>query len=85
MKTTIEIPEDDLIEAAKQIAIGRIADDIMKEYRSGNYCYRHAIKECVREAIKGDIDTLAERAVKAAAVTISNKALKRMIENAENM
>lgn len=84
MRITIEISDDELIEEAKQVAIGRIADDIFKEYRSGGYCYRNAIKECVREVIKRDIDELSDRAIAAASKTIENRALKKMFDKALN-
>lgn len=80
MKITIEISEDEILESAKEIAARKIADDILGEYKSGAYCYRHAIKDIVREVIKKDIDNLSDRAVKAASVSIANKALKKKLD-----
>lgn len=79
MKITVNIDDQELIEAAKEVAIRRIADDIFSSYRSGHY-YKTVIKECVREAIKSDIDELSERAVAAAAKTVENKAIKKMFD-----
>lgn len=79
MKITVNIDDQELIEAAKEVAIRRIADDIFSDYRAG-YCYKQVIKDCVREAIKKDIDGLSERAVAAAAKTIENRAIKKMFD-----
>lgn len=80
MKITIEIPDDEIREEAKKIVAEKIADDIYGDYRSGKYCYRNAIKDIVREVIKGDIDNLSDRAVAAAGKSIENRAVKKLIE-----
>lgn len=80
MKITVEVSEDEILQSAKEFAARKIADDILTEYRSGAYCYRHAIKDVVREVIKKDIDNLSDRAVKAASVSIADKALKKKLE-----
>lgn len=80
MKIVVEISDDEILEAAKSLVAEKVANDIFGEYRSGKYCYRNAIKEIVREVIKGDIDNLSERAVAAASKSIENKAVKKMME-----
>ena len=79
MKITVNIDDQELIEAAKEVAIRRIADDIFSGIYEGNI-YKNAVKECIREAIRQNIDDLSDRAVTAAAKTIENKAMKKMLD-----
>ena len=83
MKITINIDDQELFEAAKEVAIRRIADDIFSGFRAGNI-YKNAVKECIREAIRQNIDDLSDRAVTAAAKTIENKAMKKMLDKVLN-
>lgn len=78
MKISIDIDEDEILEKAKELIIHDIANRMMNSYSSDRYCYRKVIKECVREVIKSDMDNLAERAVNAASVSITNKAVKKV-------
>jgi hypothetical protein len=41
------------------------------------------IKQIVRECIRGDIENLSDRAVAAAAKSIENRAVKKLIEKLE--
>lgn len=86
MKITIDIDDAEIIEAAKQKAIEDISDRMLNEFRhtSEKYCYRTAIKECVREVIKKDIDNLSERAVAAASKSIENRAVKKLLSKLED-
>lgn len=83
MKITVNIDDQELIEAAKEVAIRRIADDIVSRIREGNI-YKNAVKECIREVIRQNIDDLSDRAVTAAAKTIENKAMKKMLDKVLN-
>lgn len=83
MKITVNIDDQELIEAAKEVAIRRIADDIFSRIYEGNI-YKNAVKECIREAIRQNIDDLSNRAVTAAAKTIENKAMKKMLDKVLN-
>ena len=78
MKIEIEINENDILEEAKKIVAEKVAKGILENYTSSGYCYRHAIKDVVREVIKSDIDNLSDRAVKAASTSITNKAFKKI-------
>lgn len=80
MKIEIEIDEDEILEKAKELIVRDIASRMLEQYRSTSerYCYRNVIKECVREVIKSDIDNLSKRAVDAAAVSVTNKTLKKV-------
>jgi len=80
MKITVEIDENEILEGAKAVVVKSVADGILSEYRGHErYTYRQVIKECVREAIKGDIDNLSERAVAAASTSIENRAIKKLM------
>lgn len=83
MKITVNIDDQELIEVAKEVAIRRIADDIFSGFRAGNI-YKNAVKECIREVIRQNIDDLSNRAVTAAAKTIENKAMKKMLDKVMN-
>lgn len=87
MKITIEIDEKEILQEAKRIVAGKVADEILDTYHSHKerYCYRTVIKECVRDAIKKDIDNLSDREVEAASVSIANKALKKKLEKIRRM
>ena len=80
MKLTIEIDEDEIAEMAKQMVAESVAKGMLSQYRSNSekYNYRRIIKEAVREAIKSDIDNLADRAVAAASTSITNRGLKKV-------
>ena len=79
MKLTIEIPEDEILERAKEICAERVAKELYSAYSSG-YAYRKMIKEIVREVIRADIDNLSERAVSAASKSIENRAVKKLLD-----
>lgn len=79
MKITVNIDDQELIKAAKEVAIRRIADDIFSGFRAGNI-YKNAVKECIREVIRQNIDDLSGRAVTAAAETIKNRAIKKIFD-----
>ena len=80
MNISIHIPDEDILDEAKQIVAARVADDIFSEYRSGHYNYIKAIRDVVREVIKQDIDNLSDRAVNAAAKSIANRVKKSAIQ-----
>lgn len=81
MKITIEIQEDEILEEVKKLVIDKVANQIMSEYNnSPRYYYRNVIKDCVREAIKQDIDNLQDRAVAAAGKSIENRAVKKLAD-----
>ena len=81
MKIEIELPDEEIFEMAKKIVAEHIADTMIKKgyYGDGNF-YRKTIKEIVRETIRSDIDNLSDHAVKAAAKSIENRAVKKMMD-----
>lgn len=80
MRLTIEIDEDEILKKSRELIIEDIAGRMLNQFRNSaeRYNYRNAIKECVREAIKSDLENLSDRAVQAAAVSIANKGLKKL-------
>lgn len=85
MKVTVDISDEEIMEEAKRLITEKIAERIRGEYmNSERYCYRNVIKECVREAIKQDIDNLSDRAVMAASKSIENRAVKKLLSKLED-
>ena len=85
MKVTVEISDEEIMEEAKRMITEKISERIRAEYmNSERYCYRNVIKECVREAIKQDIDNLSDRAVMAASKSIENRAVKKLLSKLED-
>ena len=76
MKITVDLPDEEIYEMAKELAAKRIANRMIESGYGDGYSYRKIIKEIVREVIKSDIDNLSERAVTAAAKSIENRAIK---------
>ena len=79
MKITIEIPDEEIREAIKERVADKMAAEFYKGWHAGHE-YRRDIKEVVREVIKDDKDNLADRAVAAAAKSIENSAVKKMLD-----
>lgn len=78
MTVTVNVQDEEIIQMAKEIVAKRIADDMLEEWHSPSIGYRRIIKEVVREVIKADKENLSDRAVKAAAKSIENLAVKSM-------
>jgi hypothetical protein len=79
MKIAIEIPDEEIMEAAKKIVAERIADAMYEGWHEGR-AYREDIKQVVREIIRADINNLSERAVTAASKSIENRAVKKLLD-----
>lgn len=78
MKIEFEIDEKEILDGAVAIVTSELAKKILSEGYAGRV-YRDMIKQIVRECIRGDIENLSDRAVAAAAKSIENKAVKKMI------
>lgn len=79
MRFTIEISDEEIIEQAKQIAAEKLARQIRDDYYEGRVLRKMA-KEVMREAIRENMDILADRAVSAAAKSIENRAVKKLLD-----
>ena len=86
MKITIEIPDEELREAVKcalvRDAVEQIETDLWeKSWGTSRYMrmYDKAITEGIRSLLKEHIDDLSNRAVKAAATSIHNKGIKKLL------
>lgn len=78
MKLAIEIPDEEITAEVKKIVTEKLAHELYKGWYAGRE-YRRDIKEVVREVIKADKDNLADRAVAAAAKSIENSAIKKLM------
>ena len=86
MKITIEIPDEELREAVKcalvRDAVEQIETDLWeKSWGTSRYMrmYDKAITEGIRSLLKEHIEDLSNRAVKAAATSIQNKGIKKLL------
>ena len=84
MKIEVEIPDDEIIGLAKQIAAEKMAQNMVASTKYDARVYRNAIKEVIREVIRGDIENLSNRAVEAASKSIENRAVKKLLEKLED-
>lgn len=78
MKIELEIDEKEILDGAVAIVTSELAKKILGNAYAGRV-YTDMIKQVVRECIRGDIENLSDRAVAAAAKSIENKAVKKMI------
>ena len=78
MKMTIEIPDKEIEAEVKRIITETIAESVLSEYSSDYRMYRKLVKNAIREAINEDKESLAQRAVDAASVSITNTAIKKI-------
>lgn len=84
MNINIEIPE----ETIKQAVLELIAEDVTRQLDSKHgssalYVTNREVKEVIRELFKERMDVFAEKAIKAAAKSIENKAMKKLPANAK--
>lgn len=83
MKIEFEFDDDELREAVKEVIIETMRKRIVGQAFGEGRMYRDFTKQAVREAIRGDIDNLSNRAVAAAAKSIENRAVKKLIDKLE--
>ena len=79
MKIEIEIPDERISQRVEDLLVEETVKAIQKEYGSGYY-YRKDLKEVIRAAIKENLDDLTDRAVAAAATSIENRGIKKLME-----
>ena len=86
MKIEIEIPDEELREAVKcalvRDAVEEIETDIWeRSWGTSRYMrmYDKAITEGIRSLLKEHIEDISNRAVKAAATSIHNKGIKKLL------
>ena len=86
MKITIEIPDEELREAVKyelvRDAVKEVETELWeKSWGTSRYLrmYDKAITEGVRALLKEHIEELSNRAVRAAATSIHNKGVKKLL------
>ena len=86
MKITIELPDEELREAVKcalvRDAVKQIETDLWeKSWGTSRYMrmYDKAITDGIRSLLKKHIEDLSNRVVKAAATSIQNKGIKKLL------
>lgn len=85
MKITIDIDEQEIAEAVKELVIKNAVEEIEHDIYGGKgYYNRHiyidAIKDAVRETVKKNAEDIINRAVAAGGLYIGKKGLKKMID-----
>ena len=85
MKTTIDIDEQEVADAVKELIIKNAVKNIENDIYGGRGSYSKsiyvdAIKDAVRETVKKNADDIINRAVDAAGLYIGKKGLKKMID-----
>ena len=85
MKITIDIDEQEIAEAVKELVIKDAVEDIEHDIYCGKgyyskHIYVDAIKDAVRETVKKNADDIINRAVDAGGLYIGKKGLKKMID-----
>jgi hypothetical protein len=87
MKITIEINEQEIIDAVKEKiienAVKQVQYDLFQNEFSNYHrnVYRKEVKDAIRDVIKENKEDLAKRAVNAAAVSIRSTALKKKLND----
>ena len=86
MKVTIEIPDEELREAVKDALVKNTVDQLERElyydsYSRNRHIYSDEIKKAVRSLLKDHMDDLTDRAVRAAATSIHNKGVKKLLDS----
>ena len=82
MKIIVEADEQEIIDEAKEKVADWIAKKLEQELFGRNsisYHFHNEVREITREILKSHYDELAKEAVDAAAVSLSNRAIKSKI------
>lgn len=81
MKLAIELTDEEIKEAVLGIVAKRTAEAMDSEYGSSiKYVTRKEVKAVIRELMKERMDELSDRAVSAAAKSIENRAVKKLLD-----
>jgi len=85
VKITIDIDEEEVADAVKELIIKNAVEDIKNDIYGGRgsyskHVYVDAIKDAVRETVKKNADDIINRAVDAGGLYIGKKGLKKMID-----
>lgn len=80
MKITIEIDDERLKEEVYRAVLEEAVADVRKSWGQG-YIFRNDTKAVMREVIRENMDSFAERAIAAAAKSIENRAIKQRLND----
>lgn len=76
MKITIEIPDEEIKDAALNV----VAQQYYKNYSTDRRNVDRVVSECVRKVIYEDKERITDRIVSQASSHLKNVALKKMME-----
>lgn len=81
MKITIEIPDEEIREEVFKLVTSKLAHEIFYEkFDPFSRQYKSAVKDCVKEAIKGNIGDIVDRAIPYASDYIGKKGVKKFVD-----
>lgn len=80
MKITVEIDDAKLEEAVYKMVLEEAVASVRKSWGEG-YRFRNDTKAVMREVIRENMDSFAERAIAAAAKSIENRAIKQRLND----
>lgn len=81
MELNITLTDEEIKEAVLAIVAKRTAEDLdLETYSSLKYVTRKEVKAVIRDLLKEHMDELADRAVSAAAKSIENRAVKKLLD-----
>lgn len=85
MELNITLTDEEIKEAVLAIVAKRTAEAMDAECGSSiRYVTRKEVKAVIRELLKERMDELADRAVSAAATSIENRAVKKLLDKLED-
>ena len=79
MQYVIEIDDEKIKEKAEQMIAEKVSQEIWDSY-GGHYRVNRDVKPCIRELLKSHIDEITDKAVEAAASSITYKGMKKLLE-----
>lgn len=80
MKITIEIDDDKLQDEVYKMVVEEAVAGVRKSWGEG-YRFRADTKAVMREVIRENLDSFAERAIAAAAKSIENRAVRQKLDD----
>lgn len=80
MKIMIEIDDEKLQEEVYRMVVEEAVADVRKSWGEG-YRFRADTKAVMREVIRENMDSFAERAIAAAAKSIENRAVRQKLDD----
>lgn len=80
MKVIIEIDDKEISQQVEKIVTEQLARDILGRDGNRSYYFRKDVKEIIRSILRENMEEISDRAVAAAAKSIENRGIKKMLE-----